>query len=60
MLPKFLYEILPYMYLTVSLGGGLVINSMLVFIASVLLMATGILVLTMRITHRREIRRLNH
>ena len=54
------YELLPFMYLTVGIGGGVAINSIIVFIASVLLMATGILVLTMRITYRREIRRLRH
>ena len=60
MLPKFLYEILPFLYLSVGFGGGAVINSTVVFIASVLLMATGILVLTMRITYRREVRRMRH
>jgi len=51
------YELLPFMYLSVGIGGGVAINSIIVFIASVLLMATGILVLTMRITYRREVRR---
>ncbi len=53
-----LYELLPFMYLSVGVGGGVAINSIIVFIASVLLMSTGILVLTMRITYRREIRRV--
>lgn len=56
MLPKMLYELLPFMYLSIGVSGGVAINSIIVFIASVLLMSTGILVLTMRITHRREIR----
>ena len=51
-----LYELLPFMYLSIGVSGGVAINSIIVFIASVLLMSTGILVLTMRITHRREIR----
>lgn len=58
MLPKMLYELLPFLYLSVGVSGGVVINSTIVFIASVLLMATGILVITMRITHRREMRRM--
>ncbi len=58
MLPKMFYELLPFMYLSVGVGGGVAINSIIVFIASVLLMATGVLVLTMRITHRRELRRV--
>ena len=53
-----LYELLPFMYLSVGVGGGVAINSIIVFIASVLLMSTGILVLTMRITYRREVRRV--
>ncbi len=57
MLPRMFYELLPFMYLSVGIGGGVAINSIIVFIASVLLMATGILVLTMRITYRREVRR---
>ncbi len=52
-----IYEILPFLYLSIGVGGGVAINSTIVFIASVLLMATGILVLTMRISHRRDIRR---
>ncbi len=58
MLPRMIYELLPFMYLSVGIGGGMAINSMIVFIASVLLMTTGILVLTMRISYRREIRRV--
>lgn len=57
MLPKVIYELLPYLYLGIGVGSGVTISSTLVFIASVLLMATGILVLVMRITYRREIRR---
>jgi len=57
MLPKMIYEMLPYLYLSIGVGSGITISSTLVFIASVLLMTTGILVLVMRITYRREIRR---
>lgn len=57
MLPKVIYEMLPYLYLSIGFGSGVTISSTLVFIASVLLMATGVLVLVMRITYRREIRR---
>lgn len=58
MLPKLLYELLPFLYLSVGVGGGVAINSTIIFIASVLLMVTGVLVLSMRVTYRREIRRL--
>ena len=58
MLPKLLYELLPFLYLSVGLGSGVVINSTIVFIASVLLMTAGIVVLNMRVSYRREIRRL--
>lgn len=60
MLPKMLYEILPFLYLGLGVGSGVMVNSIIVFTASVLLMATGILVLTMRITYRCESRRLRH
>lgn len=58
MLPKLLYELLPFLYLSVGVGSGVAINSTIVFIASVLLMVTGVVVLSMRVTYRREIRRL--
>lgn len=57
MLPKVLYETLPYLYLSVAVSSGLTINSPIVFIASVLLMLTGVLIISMRINYRREIRR---
>lgn len=57
MLPKMLYEMLPFIYLSLGIGGGVAINSIIVFIGSVLLMVAGILVLSMRISYRREIRR---
>jgi len=49
---------LPFLYLSLAIIGGMFVHSMIVFIAAVLLMAAGVLVLTMRITYRREIRRL--
>lgn len=55
-----IYELLPFLYLSIGVGSGVVINSTIVFIASVLLMATGILILTMRISHRHEIRRVRY
>ena len=55
-----IYELLPFLYLSIGVGGGVTINSTIVFIASVLLMATGILVLTMRISHRREIKHVRY
>ncbi len=58
MLPKVLYELLPYLYLSLGAGSGIVINSTIVLIGSFLLICTGLLILTMRITYRRKIRRL--
>ena len=58
MLPKLLYELLPFLYFSVGVGSGVVIGSTLVFIASGLLMVAGIVVLSMRVNYRREIRRL--
>jgi len=56
MLPKMLYELLPYAYLSVGAGSGVVATSALVLVASVLFIATGIIVLAMRISYRHKIR----
>ena len=58
MLPKLLYELLPFLYLSIGLGSGAAIDSTIIFIASALLVAAGIMVLSMRVTYRRELRRL--
>ncbi|NOQ70154.1 MAG: hypothetical protein GQ573_08610 [Gammaproteobacteria bacterium] len=56
MLPKILYELLPFIYLSAGVGSGVIINSTIVIIASILLIAAGVLVLSMRIRYRRKIR----
>jgi hypothetical protein len=56
LLPKMLYELLPYMYLSIGAGGGAVISSAIVLVASVAFIATGIIVIMMRISYRRKIR----
>ena len=56
MLPKTLYELLPYMYLSIGAGGGAVTSSAIVLVASALFISTGIIVLMMRISYRRKIR----
>lgn len=56
MLPKILYELLPYTYLSVGAGSGVLATSAIVLVASVLFIATGIIVLAMRISYRRKIR----
>ena len=58
MLPKMIYELLPFMYLSVGVGSVVAISSTIIFVASVILIMTGILVLSMRISYRREIRRM--
>ena len=59
MLPKMLYELLPYIYLSVGVGGGVSINSAIVIVASVLFLTAGIVVIYMRYQYRQSIRRLN-
>jgi len=56
LLPKILYELLPYMYLSLGAWSGVVSTSAIVLVASVLFVATGIIVIAMRISYRREIR----
>ena len=57
MFPKVLYELLPFIYMSTGLAIGVMLDSAIVLIASILLTVTGILVLSMRISYRREIRR---
>ena len=56
LLPKILYELLPYMYLSLGAWSGVVSTSAIVLVASVLFVATGIIVMAMRISYRRKIR----
>lgn len=58
MLPKVLYELLPYLYLSLGAGSGLVINSTIVMIGSFILIVAGMLIIAMRVSYRRKIRRL--
>jgi len=55
MLPRMLYELLPFIYFSVG-AGGFVIDSAMIFVASLSLIMTGALVLLMRINYRRNIR----
>lgn len=57
MFPKVIYELLPYLYISTGVASGASISSAIVFIASVILIITGVLVITMRITYRRNSRR---
>jgi hypothetical protein len=50
-----LYELLPYLYLSIG-AGGFVVNSAIVFVASISLITAGALVLVMRINYRRNIK----
>lgn len=53
MLPRRLYELLPYIYVTTGIVSVLLINSRLVIIASILMIMAGVIVLSMRISSRR-------
>lgn len=53
MLPRRLYEILPYLYILTGIVSALLINSRLVIIASMLMIMAGAIVLSMRISNRR-------
>ncbi len=58
MLPRLLYELLPYLYLSIGLSTGLIFDSSVIFVAATLLISTGIMVLFMRFNYRRNIRRM--
>ena len=53
MLPRSLYELLPYIYLGVGAVGCALSDSELILIASMLVIFTGFVVLWMRIDYRR-------
>ena len=56
MFPAFLYELLPYIYLTVGAVGYAVFESSLILMASALIILAGFIVLWMRIDYRRKSR----
>ncbi len=53
MLPRGLYELLPYLYLAIGSFSGLMIDSTLILIASLLLIAAGALTLYTRWNYRK-------
>lgn len=55
MLPRSLYELLPYLYLGIGFSSSLVLESNIIFIAASLLIATGISIIYMRYTYRRKL-----
>jgi hypothetical protein len=54
MLPRRLYEILPYLYILTGIVSALLINSRLVIIAAMLMIMAGAIILSMRISNRRD------
>jgi len=48
MLPKFVYQLLPYFYIGLGIFCMIIIESRLIFFSSALLIAAGVLVLWMR------------
>jgi len=59
MLPRSLYELLPYLYLVIGVVSGLSIESSLILAASLLLILAGLLTLFMRWNYREDRRRYN-
>ncbi len=55
MLPRKLYELLPYLYVVTGIISASLVNSMIVRISSILLILAGIFVLIMRWNYRRSI-----
>ena len=55
MLPRQLYELLPYIYIFTGILCAVLIDSTIVFISSMLLIVTGVFVLLMRRNFRRAI-----
>lgn len=56
MLPRKLYELLPYLYVLTGIISASLVNSMIVRISSILLILAGIFVFIMRWNYRRSIK----
>jgi len=54
MLPRLLYELLPYLYLSIGFFSGLVFDSDVIFVAATLLISSGIAILFMRYHYRKN------
>ncbi len=57
MLPRFIYELLPYLYLVIGFLTGLIFDSDVIFIAASLLIVTGFSVLYMRYNYRHRLKK---
>ena len=55
MLPRSLYELLPFIYLAVGAIGSAVFDSELTLFASLLMILAGFIVLWMRVDYRRSV-----
>ncbi len=53
MLPKLIYEALPFFYIAVGVVTLTVVESPILFISSLLFLAAGVLVLAWRFTYRK-------
>ena len=56
MLPRKLYELLPYLYVLTGIISASLVNSMIVRISSILLILAGVFVFIMRWSYRRSIK----
>jgi hypothetical protein len=55
MLPRILYELLPYLYILTGIVSAALIDSTIVLISSMLLIITGVFVLLMRRSFRKSL-----
>ena len=55
MLPRKLYELLPYLYIVTGIVSTSLIDSTIVLLSSILLIATGVSVLLMRRSYRKSL-----
>ena len=55
MLPRKLYELLPYLYILIGIASSTLIDSAIVLVSSILLIVTGVFVLYMRRTFRKSL-----
>ena len=58
MLPRVLYEFLPYFYLLFGVSTGLVFDSSVIFVAATLMVAAGLSILFMRYSYRQSLQEM--
>ncbi len=55
MLPRAIYELLPYLYITIGVSTSLALSTGVIMVAAALLISAGLVILSMRFNYRRKL-----